>query len=370
MFLKKIIYKILIVPVLIILICIFTISFIWFFIFNKDIKKDLIFFKTLHNNEFSKINKLFKNLYKTIFNIFFIKYDGFIIDEYRLFDNNPVPMIIVDSHRVIKKINNKFIELFGYSKEELLGKKTSILTPTFKDFKMYNEIFKRTQEGIQKKEELVYKKKDGTLFWIRLEGKSFNQGDQKSYILWSFLDIDCDVRDKEKLEKIIMIDPLTQLHNRRYLNEIGSDIFNYHKKEKFPLSVLMIDIDYFKKLNDYYGHQKGDYTLKYISKLMIDIFGDNSIICRYGGDEFIIILRNKKIDIVINMAEKLRKVLKNNEDIMITMSIGIAEIKEKDNYIEDTILQADKALYIAKNKGRDQVVVNRSEYYLSNSPST
>ena len=283
--------------------------------------------------------------------------------KYDFFHINPIPMIIVDRQRTIVKVNQKFMELFGYTKEELLGHSTNILTTSSKSYAKNQQFFDETLAGVTKSKELEYRKKDSSSFWVRLEGMPIQEDNGSHCVLWSFLDIDSEINQQKNLEAlneelkgIATRDALTSLHNRRYLMDVSEDVFSFHQKENLPFCILMIDIDHFKKLNDTYGHLKGDMVLKSFGSSLLSFFRKSDIVCRYGGEEFTVILRNIDIDSACNTADEFRKSIeKHSHEIPITISIGIAQFMDEDDSMTSIISRADKALYQAKNKGRNRV---------------
>ena len=171
----------------------------------------------------------------------------------------------------------------------------------------------------------------------------------------------------QELFELVNRDPLTNLYNRRYFNEISSLLFNLSKREKSNLSTLMIDIDYFKAINDTYGHLTGDRVLKNIADNLLHIIRETDVAIRFGGEEFVILLPNTAIQGAKSIAQKIcdtiakEEVKTLNEDatvIKYTVSIGIAICDcENDSDIDNLIHRSDEALYRAKNAGRNQVVI-------------
>jgi len=175
-----------------------------------------------------------------------------------------------------------------------------------------------------------------------------------------------DKRVQEKtnaLRELAVTDALTKLYNRRYFNEISIEMFHVGKRTGKTLSMMMIDIDRFKRVNDIYGHLVGDRVLSTISTLILKIKRESDIVCRYGGEEFVFLLPDTSKEGAFELAERLRKtieayeiVLENGEQLHFTVSIGIAEADySKDKGIEDVIRRADDAMYIAKRDGRNTI---------------
>ena len=166
------------------------------------------------------------------------------------------------------------------------------------------------------------------------------------------------------------LDALTGFYNRRQLEvRIKQEVSNA-KRQHAPLCGIMTDIDYFKHVNDTYGHAAGDLVLKTIAKVIRGQLREYDIAGRYGGEEFSILLPFTKINEAQMVAERLRQTVENKviniskvapdceeKNIKITLSLGIYEIKENDSD-DDLMKKADKALYQAKNTGRNKVVIN------------
>jgi diguanylate cyclase (GGDEF)-like protein len=157
-------------------------------------------------------------------------------------------------------------------------------------------------------------------------------------------------------------DYLTGMYNRRYtLNKLEEIIKNVSDQEKF--CVLMMDIDYFKRINDTYGHLAGDKVLVKLTKVMKNALRNSDLLCRYGGEEFLIVLPNTIIEVGVNVAERIRKEVQNTkfleQEVNITISGGLVEWS--DEGIEKLIEKADRQLYYSKNNGRNKIsTVKRS----------
>ena len=157
-------------------------------------------------------------------------------------------------------------------------------------------------------------------------------------------------------------DPLTNLFNRRYLENILTTIISAASRRGEKIAFLMIDMDYFKKVNDTYGHEAGDIVLSDLAKILITTVRKSDIVIRYGGEEFLIILQNIKNDNdALIVAEKIRKNVEQHEfdieetKIHKTISIGISIYPKHCHQGWECIKYADMALYYAKNNGRNQV---------------
>lgn len=169
-----------------------------------------------------------------------------------------------------------------------------------------------------------------------------------------------NAKSYEKIKELAMYDELTKIYNRRYLMKLGMEEFNMSKNIGSEYGVVMLDIDNFKKVNDTYGHLFGDKIIKNIADICKKCMPANSIIGRYGGEEFIIFLKNIKIDVILSLAEKLNREVENssysykdNNKIKVTISGGIAMKHNNNENLHNVINNADKALYKAKESGKN-----------------
>ena len=168
---------------------------------------------------------------------------------------------------------------------------------------------------------------------------------------------------QKELELLSSTDYMTKLYNRRYCYSKASEILESSKIYKTPFSLLMIDLDNFKSVNDTYGHSTGDEVILSFAKSIKESSSKDDILCRWGGEEFLILLPKRDIykahmiaENIRQDVEKLRVKAANDKVISYTVSIGVAEVSFDENVnIEDVIMSADKALYLAKNRGRNMV---------------
>ena len=167
---------------------------------------------------------------------------------------------------------------------------------------------------------------------------------------------------EQKLMDMNMMDSLTGVFNRRFLESKLEEEFKRHKRYKRPLSIIMFDIDFFKKVNDEHGHQCGDYILKSVSKLTSGLIRNIDSLFRYGGEEFCCLLPETRIEGALIIAERFRVAIMEQENIFegksihINISLGVAEMTEEVETHEMLLKKADDALYRAKREGRNRVV--------------
>jgi len=169
---------------------------------------------------------------------------------------------------------------------------------------------------------------------------------------------------QKQLEDQSNRDFLTNLYNRRYFHEVSKDIINVSRREGKQSSLISMDIDKFKNINDTYGHDIGDKVIKALADILKQKTRKSDIAARFGGEEFILLLPMTDIEGAQKIAEKLRINVENTqvitdtqEPISFTISLGVESVHKDDIEIEDVLKRADKALYIAKESGRNRVVV-------------
>ncbi len=155
------------------------------------------------------------------------------------------------------------------------------------------------------------------------------------------------------------VDELTKVYNRRALNDYLEKLIDYSKCYGEPLSIAMVDIDYFKGINDSYGHDVGDEVLIKLSEILLRNIRKVDILARWGGEEFTILMPKINVEEAYKMLETLRKTIENTRvinDMRVTISVGVTELKNTDTF-DDLIRRADEVLYKAKNNGRNNVQV-------------
>lgn len=217
-------------------------------------------------------------------------------------------------------------------------------------------------------------KKDGKVGWIRLQSK-FLFDDMGKKTIGSMENITIEKNEaaqrenliadltetKKQLEISSRTDPLTNLLNRRGMEEhLSAENKRMMRKGK-PFSMILCDIDFFKKVNDDYGHDAGDYILTQVASNIEKASREQDVVCRWGGEEFLLMLPETETSGAAILAEKLRKETEKNvqifkgQKIMVTLSMGVA-CMENGQQVDECIKQADLKLYSAKNEGRNKVV--------------
>lgn len=187
---------------------------------------------------------------------------------------------------------------------------------------------------------------------------------------WRALENEFLLEKKSKeLKEASRTDVLTGLYNRRHFDELFHLAWGICARRKTPISLVMCDIDHFKRVNDTFGHPAGDAYLQLVSRCLLDVFQrETDVVARYGGEEFVILLPDKDTTAVMEMAQIFRKKIAetvlhyNGASVKTTMSLGIACCIPKANNRKDILIfQADSALYKAKNGGRNRVITHGKE---------
>ncbi len=289
----------------------------------------------------------------------------------RLFETAQDGILILDSKTgAITDVNPFLVNLLGYSREEFTGKKLWEVG-AFKDIEASKEAF----QALQKNEYIRYKDlplkaKDGKLIQVEFVSNVYFEGPEKV--------IQCNIRDiterKEAqdallksealLREVSVRDHLTGLFNRRYMEETLERELLRASRNRLSIGIIMLDVDDFKRYNDTYGHAAGDSILRELGKLLLHHVRGDDIPCRYGGDEFIIVLPDASRKITRERAEHLCE-LSHHFNIQIegkileavTLSLGVAVFPENGSTSETILRSADAALYAAKRKGSGRVEV-------------
>jgi len=281
---------------------------------------------------------------------------------------------IIDSAKNIILINNKhsIIDVnyvfFNYFKKyqtlENFKQNHKCICDFFEEDTGY---LSKTMNGLNWVDYLVKSRAKSTIVKMNIEGEIYFFGVSASKIssnikeddIFSivFADITEQENYKKELESISITDPLTGIGNRRFYQQKIKEEIAGIKRYNYDLSLIMCDIDFFKKINDTYGHDKGDKVLQEYTKLIDKRSRQGDIFCRIGGEEFIIILPHTNIKEAQFIAEKLRVLVENFQtEISVTMSFGVIEC-HCDEEIEILYGRVDKALYKAKKSGRNKVIV-------------
>ena len=269
--------------------------------------------------------------------------------------------------------NRLKVEILGYSQDDIPNPVpysffTSLIHPD--DYLPVMKNMKDHMDNLTNVYEVEYriKAKDGTYKWFYDRGKVTQRDKNNQAVLAAGIVFDITqkklnemrlIEEKNKLITESLTDPLTGILNRRAILEELSQRMNHHLYDFEHLSILMLDIDFFKKINDNYGHIVGDKVLIKVSEIISQLIRGFDTVGRYGGEEFLVILPNTNSENAYKAAERIRKKIEETEfdDIEhLTVSIGFTSYA--DESIESLINKADQNLYEAKKTGRNKVVGN------------
>jgi len=275
-----------------------------------------------------------------------------------IFNITPNITLITDG-KIIYKVNKEFLKFTKYKNLEDFLKEYDCICDLFVQQTGYLKI---KMDGVRWTEyvvnnphlthrALINKDSEEYLFLVNIS--SFNMDSKNMYLVV--------LENITALQRIAYTDQLTSLANRFKLDEVMDRYILNYDRYKTEFSILLIDIDHFKMVNDTYGHLVGDDVLKAIARILNEQTRKTDVIGRWGGEEFIIISTKTTLSGAYHLATKIKIVIENNNfDIVknITVSIGVSEYKHNDS-IDTLIKRADDALYYAKENGRNQVVIGK-----------
>lgn len=260
---------------------------------------------------------------------------------------------ITDKDSIITYVNVAVVNETVYSKEELIGQKSSIFKSGKQDESFYRNLWDTILTRNIYKNVIINKRKDGTLYHEEQTITPVFDEQNSLFFVSTGHDISERIEVEKKLHSLATKDSLTGVYNRYSLNkEIDTNIKKYERYADI-FSLLMIDIDYFKNVNDTYGHDVGDLVLKELSSVIENLIRETDIFGRWGGEEFLLILPKTNKDEAISMATRIKNIIEEHKfDYIpqITVSIGVS-VYNKNIILKDV----DDALYKAKNTGRNRV---------------
>ncbi len=305
-------------------------SILFFIFYSKRKTKEI-------ENLYTKFNLIFDNIYDLAY-----------VTE---FTRDAVPRHFIE-------VNDMALRKLGYSKNEFLKlSHLNIINAT-------NEDILNMMKLLFEKGTMTYtteiKTKDGNIIPFEVTSRIHITQGQPPMGICIARDITDRVKTEKELKRLSEVDPLTGAYNRNKYKEIIGKEMDRAKRHKYPLSAIMTDVDFFKAINDTYGHVTGDEVLKDIVSLIMKNIRSEDYLIRWGGEEFLIIAPYASLNNAYLLSEKLRIQAElqyfSSKGIMITLSFGIAELIENENEIS-FIKRADNALYKAKNSGRNRSII-------------
>lgn len=281
-----------------------------------------------------------------------LKYKNRQLEFNKQLIDQKVPILSLDLDGKITRANNAFMEITGYRKMALIGKtlhQLDIINDSLNEFNVSKILKNKSWTG-----ELHGHRRSGAQFWMQITlREQFNSQYEKS----GYIAICEDITSQQLLKQHANNDQLTGALNRRVFDQFIQKAVCEFQRYREPFTLIICDIDHFKKINDDFGHSFGDQVLKQLYQELSKILRSSDNIARWGGEEFAILLPKTGLDIGVNVAEKIREHINNAEfagQYPVTISIGVSELRIEDK-AEDWFERADKALYHAKESGRNRV---------------
>lgn len=295
------------------------------------------------------------------------------IDEHAL-------VSVTDSAGTIISANDKFCEITGYSREELVGQNHRIINSGTHPKAFFAELWATIASGQKWHGQICNCAKNGKLYWVDSAIVPIKNADG---VIERYVSVRIDITEQKQqaekiniayqelaeansqLEQLSRIDGLTKIANRRYFDETLATEISILSRTSIPLTLILCDIDYFKNYNDSYGHPAGDACLQQVAQaISSNFFRAGDLVARYGGEEFAVILPNVDKEAALMLAERMREnvaklKLEHNASAVaeiVTISVGVTSlVPDRDTQMLMIIKKADEALYSAKGAGRNNV---------------
>jgi len=272
-------------------------------------------------------------------------------------------LVIVTSGTTILLSNESFLDFFNYKDLSEFNKYNDNISDLFSQYEDYfsldivDENILWTDYLYQNSKHAVVSMIDNHCNPAVFEVAINLLPDYNNCYIISFTNITAIQNEKKLLERMAYRDPLTNIYNRQMFNKMLRREKENMKRHHDSLSLIMFDIDHFKKVNDTYGHDIGDKVLVTLTKLITKNLRQNDLFARWGGEEFMILLPRADANIAYNIAQKLRQIIEQYKDNIIpsfTVSFGVTEILGIDKE-QSCFIRVDKALYSAKINRNDVV---------------
>ncbi len=302
-----------------------------------------------------------------------------------LIESAPMAMVTWDRQHCVTGWNRQAQELFGWSESEVLGRDfMTFMIPASANERLQEVFEAALGRGADNRSLNSNLTKDGRTIEVEwhntivpgIDGRPdsvLSLGQDVTERIRSQMQLqDVNVRLQQRLDEIhelqaqlreqVMRDPLTGMYNRRYLDDALQREIARAIREGAPLSLLMVDIDHFKRVNDTYGHPVGDEVLKTLAGILRSEARRSDVACRYGGEEFVLLLPKMNLESALARAERWRQMFAEMEvpvesgKVRCTLSVGIAVFPQHGNSADDLLRNGDRALYLAKALGRNRVV--------------
>ncbi|MDK2124980.1 sensor domain-containing diguanylate cyclase [Parachitinimonas caeni] len=277
----------------------------------------------------------------------------------------PTPLLMVRANGLVLYANRAVGELLGVALADIIDH--PLFSYVSRNEQATELAAKLDKEHTLHDYEIRLKRGSGEVFWASLAATQVECEGEPAYLI-ALDDITQRKVEQETLWRKATLDPLTGVANRGYLLELAYGSISRAKRFNEPLGVLMLDLDYFKRVNDTWGHDAGDKVLMRFAAECSSTLRGFDLLGRIGGEEFAVILPNTPLDGALLVAERIREriealsvLVQDNQPVHVTVSIGLAMLASEDQTIEDTLRRADQALYAAKAAGRNRVMTDLAE---------
>lgn len=278
-------------------------------------------------------------------------------------------LIMINKKGLITFWNPAAEKMFGYGSQEVMGEDIHNVIARPDDTEKAKkglQNFSLTGQGpvLNSSLELKAVHKNGQIFPVELSVAAFNVNGEW-FAVGSVRDITERKVQEKKLLELATTDTLTGISNRRHFMEQADLLLKRAIRYKSPISVMMLDLDYFKNVNDTYGHDAGDKVLQTVSQIIKETLRETDLFGRIGGEEFAALFPESSSEAAVKTAERLRQAIKeeiisyDRLEISVTASIGICSFRSDHETLEQLLKKADHALYEAKQQGRNQVCLFR-----------
>ena len=291
------------------------------------------------------------------------RYQSTVMGAY--LDESPDGILVVDANNSMKTWNRRFLEMWDIPQTVMEARDgesalTAVSDQLVNPEGFVNRIRKLYASLDEEEQASRIEMKDGRILERYSRGLRDHHGVYWGRI-WFYRDITEHERMTKELRRLSQTDPLTGAANRRVLMDLLREEFARTKRYRRPLSLLMLDLDRFKRVNDRYGHEAGDDVLKRFVEVSDQALRASDCLARMGGEEFAILLPETELEAAIGLAERLRRSVAalqfsaNGAQFRVTVSIGVATSNVLDTAENQLLTRADKCLYAAKHAGRDCV---------------
>ena len=290
----------------------------------------------------------------------------------RIIDSLHDGLYFVDTNRVITYWNKAAERISGFSAAEVIGKSCADNILTHVDGTGRSlclglcPLAACIADGADREAEVYLHHKDGHRVPVLVRVSTLKDPAGKVIggieLFTDISNIQANNLRVIELEKLALLDNLTQLANRNYIERELQSRFEENRRLKIPFGILFIDIDYFKAVNDTYGHDTGDEVLRFIARTFVSNSRPFDLYGRWGGEEFLGIIRNINPDDLVHLGDRLRTLIEHSyvvhgdEKLHVTVSLGATSMKEGDT-IESLIKRADTLLYESKRTGRNRLTL-------------